>query len=159
MSGGLDVRNASAGHDNWMALALEQARAAEAVGEVPVGAVIVREGELLGSGFNQPISGQDPTAHAEIVALRAAARKIGNYRLSGCDLYVTIEPCSMCLGAMIHARIRHVYFGAREPRAGAVFSNLGLHEFRGYNHRLEASEGCREEECAALIQNFFRKKR
>lgn len=149
----------SANHDDWMLLALEQAKLAEEAGEVPVGAVIVREGELLAVGFNQPISGHDPTAHAEIVALRSAAEKSGNYRLSGCDLYVTIEPCSMCLGAMIHARIAHLYFGAREPRAGAAVSNLGLHKFDGFNHRLEIDEGFRSEECSSLIQGFFRQKR
>lgn len=144
---------------HWMQQALSLARRAAEQGEVPVGAVVVCEGEIVGQGYNQPLSSHDPTAHAEIVALRAAASRLQNYRLPGCDLYVTIEPCSMCIGAMIHARIRHLYFGAREPRAGAVFSHLGLHEKVGFNHRIGASEGYLQDECATLLRDFFRARR
>lgn len=144
---------------HWMQHALRLARQAAEHGEVPVGAVVVCDGEIVGQGYNQPLSSHDPTAHAEIVALRDAASRLQNYRLPGCDLYVTIEPCSMCIGAMLHARIRQLYFGAREPRAGAVFSHLGLHEKAEFNHRIEASEGYLQNECAMLLRDFFRARR
>src|SRR5690554_7555087 len=128
-------------HNRWMQRALALARQGEALGEVPVGAVIVRAGEIIGEGFNQPISSNDPTAHAEIVALRDAARRAGNYRLPGSVLYVSIEPCVMCCGALVHARVEQVVFGAREPKAGAVCSHLGLLEAESFNHRVAWEEG------------------
>lgn len=143
----------------WMQEALELARQAEQLGEVPVGALVVREGERLGAGFNQPLSSHDPTAHAEIMALRAAAANMQNYRLPGTTLYVTIEPCTMCLGAMIHARVGRLVFGAREPRAGAVCSHFRLLESEVYNHRMEWTGGVLAEDSAALLQTFFRRRR
>lgn len=143
----------------WMQEALVLARAAAAAGEVPVGAVLVREGQKLGEGFNQPLSSRDPTAHAEIVALRTAATAAENYRLPGTTLYVTIEPCTMCVGAMIHARVERLVFGAREPRAGAVCSHFRLLDTDIYNHRMLWSEGVLAEECAATMQDFFRQRR
>lgn len=144
---------------HWMQLALDQARLAAARGEVPVGALLVRDGEVIGAGHNQPISACDPTAHAEIVALRAAATACGNYRLPGSTLYVTIEPCSMCVGAMMHARVARLVFGATEPRAGAVVSALPLAAAEHFNHRLDWQGGVREEECSALMRAFFRARR
>lgn len=143
----------------WMQEALELARQAEQLGEVPVGALVVHEGERLGAGFNQPLSSHDPTAHAEIMALRAAAANMQNYRLPGTTLYVTIEPCTMCLGAMIHARVGRLVFGAREPRAGAVCSHFRLLESEVYNHRMEWTGGVLAEDSAALLQTFFRRRR
>ncbi len=145
--------------ERWMAMALEQARAAAVVNEVPVGAVLVQGGELLAAGYNQPIIGCDPTAHAEIVALRSAAQRCGNYRLPGTTLYVTIEPCAMCIGAMMHARVERLVFGAPEPRAGAVISALRLLEAEHFNHRIAYSSGVLADECAALMQDFFRARR
>ena len=142
-----------------MLLALDEARRAEAAGEVPVGSVVVRDGEVLGRGFNQPIGSLDPTAHAEIVALRDAARAVGNYRLTGATLYVTIEPCLMCVGAMVHARIVRVVFGTREPKAGAIESAMRAHEHPALNHRMVAQGGVREEECRAVMQRFFASRR
>jgi len=126
---------------------------------VPVGAVLVRDGELLGQGFNSPISSFDPTAHAEVVALRNASLLAQNYRLPGTTLYVTIEPCTMCVGALMHARVERVVFGAPEPRAGAVISQHQLGAHPAFNHRLDVQGGVLEEECAALMRNFFRRKR
>lgn len=146
-------------NETWMKYAFSLAQMAEERGEVPVGAVIVRDNKIVGEGFNCPVSSNDPSSHAEIVALRHAAAKQGNYRLSGTTLYVTIEPCTMCVGAIIHARVDKVVFGAREPRAGALVSNLGLHEQAFYNHRLEVEEGALASECSTLITEFFRKKR
>jgi len=146
-------------HQHWMALALRQADIAAAQGEVPVGAVLVRGGELLAEGFNQPIGSSDPTAHAEIVVLRAAAHAAGNYRLSGCSLYVTIEPCTMCVGALVHARIETLIFGAREPRAGAVVSQHRLLDSSVYNHRPAFVEGILSDDCAVRLQEFFRARR
>ena len=142
-----------------MALALDEARKAQAAGEVPVGAVVVVDGEVIGAGFNQPISAHDPTAHAEIVALRAAAKHAGNYRLTGSTLYVTVEPCLMCVGAMVHARIGLVVYGAPEPKAGAIQSMTSAHELAGLNHRLQALGGVLEEDSRALLQDFFQQKR
>ena len=122
--------------DAVMRLALAEAERARLAGEVPVGAVILLEGRVVGTGFNQPILAVDPTAHAEVVALRAAARALGNYRLTGSSLYVTVEPCLMCVGAMIHARVARVVFGAAEPKAGALVSASRAHETPGLNHRL-----------------------
>jgi tRNA(adenine34) deaminase len=144
---------------HWMQLALEQARLAAERGEVPVGAVVVRDGELLGLGHNQPITAHDPTAHAEIVALRAACAKAGNYRLPETTLYVTIEPCSMCVGAMMHARVGRLVYGAPEPRAGAVQSALQLAGAAHFNHRLDCVGGVLAQECGALMRAFFRARR
>jgi tRNA(adenine34) deaminase len=145
--------------DHWMQRALALARQASEAGEVPVGAVLVREGLLLGEGWNQPIRANDPTAHAEIAALRAAAQATRNYRLAGSTLYVTIEPCAMCAGALIHARVARLVFGAREPRAGAVASNLCLLESPFLNHRVGWEEGLCAEEAAELLRGFFRARR
>ena len=140
-------------------MALEQARLGALQGEVPVGALLVLDGVLVGSGFNCPIASHDPTAHAEIVALRAAAQKLENYRLPNTTLYVTIEPCSMCVGAIIHARVKRVVFGAPEPRAGAVVSTQQLLDADHYNHRVSYEGGILAEECAAVMQTFFRERR
>ena len=145
--------------DDAMRLALEEAAKARAIGEVPVGAVVVLDGAVVGSGFNQPIASRDPTAHAEVVALRAAARAVDNYRLTGSILYVTVEPCLMCVGAMIHARVAQVVFGAPEPKAGALVSAARAHETPGLNHRLEAVGGVLEAECRAIMQAFFEERR
>ena len=142
-----------------MRAALDQAIEAGRRGEVPVGAVVVVNDAIVGAGFNQPISGQDPTAHAEIVAMREAARRLENYRLTGATLYVTIEPCQMCVGAMIHARIARLVYGTREPKAGAIESALRAHEHPAMNHRLTATGGVLEEECRQMIQGFFRERR
>src|SRR5688572_22278460 len=142
-----------------MRAAIDQARIARERGEVPVGAVVVLNGQTVGEGFNQPIGAHDPTAHAEIVALRDAARRMGNYRLTGAELYVTIEPCQMCVGAMIHARIARVIYGTREPKAGAIESAMRAHEHPSLNHRMEATGGVLEEECRSLIQAFFAERR
>jgi len=144
----------------WMQQALVLAREAAAHGEVPVGAVLVSAaGELLGSGFNHPIASHDPTAHAEIVALRMAARNQQNYRLPGSTLYVTIEPCTMCVGAMIHARVTRVVFGASEPRFGALVSQRRLLDTGEFNHFLQYQGGVLAEECGALMREFFKARR
>jgi tRNA(adenine34) deaminase len=145
--------------DAFMRAALDEAAEAGRHGEVPVGAVIVLDGEVIGRGFNRPIGAHDPTAHAEIVALRAAAARVQNYRLAGATLYVTIEPCQMCVGAMVHARIARVVYGAREPKAGAIESALRAHEHPSLNHRMEAHGGVLEAECRAMIQRFFETRR
>ena len=145
--------------EHWMQLALEQAQLAAANGEVPVGAVLVKDNQLVASGFNQPISACDPSAHAEIVVLRAAAKALSNYRLPNTTLYVTIEPCTMCVGALIHARIERLVFGAPEPRAGAVVSAAQLLEGVQFNHRIAVQGGVLAEPCAAVMQKFFREKR
>ena len=142
-----------------MRLALEQAALARALNEVPVGAVLVLEGVVIGAGYNQPITAHDPTAHAEVIALRAAAAALGNYRLTGSTMYVTVEPCLMCVGAMVHARVGTVVYGATEPRSGAIVSMTSAHEFGGLNHRLAATGGVLEDECRTIIQNFFKTKR
>lgn len=139
--------------------ALALAREAERHGEVPVGAVVVLGEQIVGRGWNQPLGTNDPTAHAEIVALRDAGRRIGNYRLTGATLYVTIEPCQMCVGAMIHARVARVVFGAREPKAGALESAMRAHEHPSLNHRMTAEGGLLEDECRAAIQAFFEQRR
>lgn len=146
-------------HTHWMALALEQAQIAGSLGEVPIGAILVANNEIIGKGFNQPVSGHDASAHAEICALRQASQLRQNYRLPGTTLYVTIEPCTMCAGALIHARIDTLVFGAREPRAGAIVSQQQLLDARYFNHRVSYIEGVLREECSELIQNFFQIKR
>jgi tRNA(adenine34) deaminase len=146
-------------HELLMAEALKLARQARDVNEVPVGAVVAMGDTIVGRGFNQPLSSGDPTAHAEIVAIRAAARHIGNYRLSGATLCVTIEPCLMCVGALVHARIGTLVFGAAEPRMGAIISTVRGAELPGHNHRFTIAAGILEDECRALMQEFFRERR
>lgn len=145
--------------DDWMAEALVLARAAQARGEVPVGAIVVRDGVMIGRGGNAPISASDPTAHAEIAALRDAARSLGNYRLPGCELFVTLEPCAMCAGAIFHARIARVVFGARDVKAGACGSVIDLFAEPRINHHATAVGGVRAEECARLLSEFFAARR
>lgn len=142
-----------------MRRALELARQGEAGDEVPVGAVVVLEGREIGAGYNRPVSCLDPTAHAEIVALREAARHAGNYRLPGATLYVTLEPCVMCAGAIVHARIARLVFGARDIRFGGVRSKFRLADSELLNHRVEVHEGVLGAECAALLEEFFRRRR
>jgi tRNA(adenine34) deaminase len=144
----------------YMGEALAAARLALAAGEVPVGAVLVgKEGEILARAHNRPISGCDPTAHAEVLALRAAAQALGNYRLPGVSLYVTIEPCLMCLGALLQARVHRVVFGAPDPKAGACVSLYSLPEDPRLNHQLAVTGGVREAECRELLQEFFKARR
>ena len=142
-----------------MRAALELALEARRRGEVPVGAVVVIDDAIVGRGWNQPIGSSDPTAHAEIVALRDAAARLGNYRLAGSTVYVTIEPCMMCVGAMVHARVERVVYGAREPKAGAIESAMRAHEHPALNHRMTALGGVLEAECRAVIQGFFEDRR
>jgi tRNA(adenine34) deaminase len=139
--------------------ALSEAARAGARGEVPVGAIVVLDGVIAGRGHNQPISTNDPTAHAEIVALRDAGRHAGNYRLTGASLYVTVEPCLMCVGAMVHARVREVVYGVAEPKTGALASTMQALDSPGLNHRFAVTSGVLEDECRAIIQDFFREKR
>jgi tRNA(adenine34) deaminase len=144
---------------HWMQLALEQAQLGAATGEVPVGAVLVRDGVLLAAGYNRPIAAHDPTAHAEIEVLRRAAQALGNYRLSGSTLYVTLEPCTMCVGAMVHARVERLVFGAAEPRSGAVCSHFRLLDTDIYNHRVAWQGGVLADASSALLTGFFRERR
>ena len=142
-----------------MRAALEQARQGLAAGEVPVGAVLVVGDAVVASAFNQPITATDPTAHAEVLVLREAARLLGNYRLTDATVYVTVEPCLMCVGAMVHARVRELVYGATEPKAGAVVSAVRALEHPTLNHRFAVTGGVLEDECRAIIQEFFRQKR
>ena len=153
------IINAAVDHEALMTAALEEARRARDAGEVPIGAVVAFEGAIVGRGFNQPISSGDPTAHAEIVAIREAARALGNYRLTGALLCVTIEPCLMCMGALVHARIGTLVYGAAEPRTGAVASTVRGGELPGHNHRFTIVGGIREAECRELMQTFFKERR
>lgn len=146
-------------HETFMREALRLGAYAGTCGEVPVGAIVVLDDVIVGRGSNRPIAAQDPTAHAEIVALRQAAAYLRNYRLTGADLYVTIEPCAMCAGALVHARVRRLVFGAREPRAGAVVSTARTLELPGLNHRVEVEEGVLADEAQRLMQEFFRQRR
>jgi tRNA(adenine34) deaminase len=146
-------------HEALMDAALEEARRAREAGEVPIGAIVAIRGEIVGRGFNQPISAGDPTAHAEIVALRAAAREVGNYRLTGATLCVTVEPCLMCIGALVHARIGTLVYGAAEPKSGAVDSIVRAGELPGLNHRFDVVRGIREDQCRDLVQAFFKERR
>lgn len=143
----------------WMRRALELAGRAEALGEVPVGAVVVHGEELLAEGWNHPIQAVDPTAHAEIHAMRRAASRIGNYRLTGTTLYVTLEPCAMCVGALVHARVARLVYGAREPRTGAVHSRMQLLEPGLHNHLVQITGGVLAEESAERLRSFFRQRR
>jgi len=142
-----------------MRAALEQARAAQAAGEVPVGAVLVKDGTIIGAGFNAPISRHDPSGHAEIVALRDAAARLGNYRLPGCALYVTLEPCAMCVGAMFHARIARLVYGAADPKTGACGSVIDLFAEPRLNHHATVTAGVMAEECGTPLRQFFAAKR
>ena len=148
-------------HDDhqWMGFALEEAALAAEAGEVPVGAVVVMDGRLVGRGHNAPIALSDPTAHAEIVALRAAAREVGNYRLAGATLYATVEPCAMCCGAALQARVARLVYGAADPKAGAVRSLYQMLEDPRLNHQAEVTAGVRAAECGARLSEFFKAKR
>jgi tRNA(adenine34) deaminase len=145
--------------ERLMEAALAQAALARAAGEVPIGAVVAIDGAIVGRGFNNPIGALDPTAHAEIAALRDASRRVGNYRLTGALLCVTVEPCLMCVGALVHARVGTLVYGTAEPKSGAVQSTVRGAELDGLNHRFEVIAGVREAECRDLIQRFFRERR
>ena len=144
---------------DFMRLALAQATAAAQVGEVPVGAVIVQDGKVIATGRNAPIAEHDPTAHAEIIAVRAAAKLLGNYRLPDCSLYVTLEPCAMCSGAMLHARLKRVVFGASDAKTGAAGSVINLFDQRQLNHQTTLQGGVMADESAALLKSFFSQRR
>ncbi|RJQ49030.1 MAG: tRNA adenosine(34) deaminase TadA [Gammaproteobacteria bacterium] len=144
---------------DWMRHALKLAGRAQAEGEVPVGAVLVLNGELIGEGWNRPIAACDPTAHAEIMALRAGAEKTGNYRLNGATLYVTLEPCVMCAGALVHARVKRLVFGAADPKAGAVISVFTIPDSGRLNHRVQHTGGILSDECGAMLSRFFELRR
>jgi len=150
-------------HEYWMRRALDLAAKAGALGEVPVGAVVVLAddsgGKIIGEGFNNPINLHDPSAHAEIIALRAAAKQLANYRLPDCYLYVTLEPCTMCVGAMIHARIKHLVFATNEPKAGMIESAFSLPQLPCYNHRFDVTSGVLQEEASTMLSEFFNKRR
>ena len=143
----------------WMELALEQAQLAALAGEVPVGALVIRNGEIIGQGHNRNLLDNDPTAHAEIVALRQAAARVGNHRLIGCTMVATIEPCSMCAGALIHARIARLVYGAADPKAGAAGSTVQVINHPSLNHRMEVTAGVLADKCSEILQQFFRRKR
>jgi tRNA(adenine34) deaminase len=164
MSERTNIRDAAAApiadaDDGLMGEALALARAAGVRGEVPVGAIVVRDGAIVGRGGNAPIEASDPTAHAEIAALRDAGRALGNYRLPGCELYVTLEPCAMCAGAIMHARLARVVFGARDPKTGACGSVVDLFAEARLNHHTRVDGGVRSDECAALLSGFFASRR
>ncbi|AGG33776.1 CMP/dCMP deaminase, zinc-binding protein [beta proteobacterium CB] len=143
----------------FMQQALDQAKLAAVAGEVPVGAVLVRDGQVISTGFNQPISNSDPSAHAEMMALRAAALEESNYRLPGTTLYVTLEPCTMCAGAMLHARVDRVVFGATDPKTGAAGSVLNVFSEKQINHQTQVEGGIMSEECGQILRNFFKERR
>ena len=144
---------------DFMSRALQLAQQAQAIGEVPVGAVVVKDGAIVGEGFNHPIQGQDPTLHAEIVAMRAAAQTLGSYRLLDTTLYVTLEPCAMCAGAMVHARVKRLVYGASDPRAGAAGSVFDIVRSRQLNHRVEVDGAVLVDECGKLLRDFFAARR
>lgn len=145
--------------EHYMREALALAAEAGALGEVPVGAVVVKDGAIIGRGFNRPISAHDPTAHAEVVAMRDAAASIGNYRLLGCELYVTLEPCAMCAGAIMHARVERVIYGAADPKTGACGSVVDLFAETRLNHHARLARGVLSDECSALLRSFFSQRR
>jgi tRNA(adenine34) deaminase len=147
------------GDEQFMAQALDLATAAAAAGEVPVGAVVVKDGAVIGRGYNQPVSSNDPSAHAEIVALRDAAARLGNYRLNGCDLYVTLEPCAMCAGAIMHARVERLVFGAADPKTGACGGVVDLFADTRLNHHTVVVGGVLSRECGERLQAFFQGRR
>jgi tRNA(adenine34) deaminase len=159
MPDSLPVPVSSESDDAWMALALVEARKAWDAGEVPVGAVVVKDGEVIAAGFNQPIGRHDPTAHAEIVALRAAAEKLGNYRLPGCELFVTLEPCAMCSGAMMHARLARVVYAATDPKTGVCGSVLDLFAREELNHHTEVVGGVLADQAGSMLKGFFAERR
>ena len=146
-------------HETYMQAALEQARLAFAAGEVPIGAVVVVGDEIIARGYNQPIGAVDPTAHAEVMVLREAAKRIGNYRLVDATVYVTLEPCLMCVGALVHARVKEVVYGAVEPKTGALVSTVRALDTPELNHRFAFSGGILDGECREIVQQFFRDKR
>ena len=146
-------------HVGFMNSAIELAQQAAQAGEVPVGAVIVKNGEIIGMGHNLSITNHDATAHAEIIAMRNASMSLGNYRLTGCDLYVTIEPCTMCVGAMVHARINRIVYGAKEPRAGALHSQFQLLDDGHFNHSIDVIGGILAGECGEIMTQFFGERR
>jgi tRNA(adenine34) deaminase len=150
---------APVGDAEWMGEALALAQAAAERGEVPVGALVVRDGHVIGRGGNAPIAGHDPTAHAEIAALRDAARRLGNYRLTGCELFTTLEPCAMCAGAIFHARIARLVFGAHDPKSGVCGSVIDLFGESRLNHHTTVTGGVRAEECGRLLSEFFAARR
>jgi tRNA(adenine34) deaminase len=143
----------------WMLRAIEEARAAQHSGEVPVGAVIVKNGELIATGQNRNLRDNDPSAHAEIVALRAAGKALGNHRLEGCEMYVIVEPCAMCAGALVHARLKRLVFGTKDPKAGAVESVMQVLNHPKLNHHMEVTSGVLEEQCSQILRDFFRERR
>jgi tRNA(adenine34) deaminase len=143
----------------FMAMALEQARLSAEAGEVPVGAIVVRDGEVVGRGQNRNLHDSDPAAHAEIIALREAGARLGNHRLGGCSLYVTLEPCAMCAGAMVHARVARLVYGARDTKAGAAGSVMGVINHPKLNHAMEVTAGVMAEECSELLKMFFKERR
>src|SRR5690242_8477540 len=151
--------NSTPNDEHWMGAALAEAAAAQQAGEVPVGAVIVNDGKLIARGQNRNLRDNDPSAHAEIVALREAGRFLGNHRLDGCELFVIIEPCAMCAGAMVHARLKRLVYGAKDPKAGAVESVIPVVNHPKLNHQMEIRGGVLEEECSQMLRNFFRAKR
>ena len=145
--------------ESWMEQALEQARLAAQAGEVPVGALVIKDGEIIGLGHNRNLLDHDPAAHAEIVALRQAAARLGNHRLTGCEMFVTIEPCAMCAGALVHARLARLVYGTSDPKAGAAGSVLQVLNHPGLNHKMEIRSGVLAEKCSEILQKFFREKR
>lgn len=146
-------------HERYMDVALDEARIAQKGGEVPIGAVVVQADSIIAKGHNSCISLNDPTSHAEVVVLREACSKVGNYRLPGCSLYVTVEPCLMCVGALIQARIEHLVFGTAEPKSGAVISQIGAIDLNFHNHEVKVTHDVRSEECRRLMQEFFAERR
>ena len=154
-----NTHNAMSKDQDFMALAIKLAAQAAQADEVPVGAVVVSDGQVIGQGYNQTISLHDPCGHAEIRALRQAAQAIGNHRLSGCDLYVTLEPCTMCVGAVIHARIQRLVYAATEPKAGAVVSQLQLLALPHYNHAVQVTSGVMADESSVILSHFFKQRR
>jgi tRNA(adenine34) deaminase len=156
----MQIKNSSNNQDQlWMEEALKEAAQAAAAGEVPIGAVVVCAGKIVGRGGNRVIEDSDPTAHAEIVALRQAANVLGNYRLGDCELFATIEPCAMCAGAMVHARLKTLVYGTDDPKAGAVRSVMAVLNHPQLNHKMEVRSGVLADRCAQLLQDFFRSKR
>ena len=145
--------------ESWMEQALEQARLAAQAGEVPVGALVIKDGEIIGLGHNRNLLDHDPAAHAEIIALRQAAARLGNHRLTGCEMFVTIEPCAMCAGALVHARLARLVYGTSDPKAGAAGSVLQVLNHPGLNHKMEVRSGVLAEKCSEILQKFFREKR
>lgn len=143
----------------WMEQALRLAQKAQSLDEVPVGAVLVKGGEVIGEGWNQTISACDPTAHAEVVALRDAAKRLNNYRVVGTTLYVTLEPCAMCVGALVHGRVQRLVYAASEPKSGAVSSRVNLLELHAFNHRIDVSNGVLADRASDLLTSFFKNKR